>query len=368
MKPNVGRILGVFILLAAIGLGVGWKFLKGRPSAATAEQAGGPPVKLVGKIGGEKTGFLDDTEVQKALADSGITLSVKKEGSVEMVREPVGGVNFLWPASQVNVESFREAGGTLAQTEEIFQSPLVFYSWDNITAVLVSNGIVEIVSNVCYVVDLPKLVNWVDLKKKWGEIGLPQLYSPILIQSTDPARSNSGNMWAALLANTYNGGEVLTTEKAEGIIPKVKSFFDRVGFMESSSGTLFDKYLKQGPGAFPIIVAYENQLFEFAAEHRELVEPVKKKLRILYPRPTVWATHPLMALDANGKRLIVALKDRAMQRVAWERHGFRSGLMGAVNSASLPILGVPASIDGVMQLPNLTVMNKLTEALNTTPR
>ena len=57
-----------------------------------------------------------------------------------------------------------------------------------------------------------------------------------------------------------------------------------------------------------------------------------------------------------------------MQRIAWERHGFRSGLMGSVNTANLPIIGVPASIDGVMQIPNLAVMNKLTDTLNTTPR
>src|SRR5262249_35710173 len=154
------------------------------------------------------------------------------------------------------------------------------------------------------------------------------LYSAVLIQSTDPAKSNSGNMWAALLANTYNGGDVLTPDKADVVVPKVKAFFERVGFMESSSGTLFDKYLKQGAGAYPIIVAYETQLLEFAAEHHELIEPVKKKLRIVYPRPTVWASHPLISLDANGRRLIAALKDPEMQRIAWERHGFRSGLMG----------------------------------------
>jgi hypothetical protein len=67
-------------------------------------------------------------------------------------------------------------------------------------------------------------------------------------------------------------------------------------------------------------------------------------------------------------RLIAALKNRDLQRVAWERHGFRSGLLGAVNTATLPILGVPTSIDGVMQVPNLAVMNKLTDALNSTPR
>ena len=58
-------------------------------------------------------------------------------------------------------------------------------------------------------------------------------------------------------------------------------------------------------GAYPIIVAYENQLLEFAAEHREMIVPVRQKLRVLYPRPTVWASHPLIALDASGNNGLV---------------------------------------------------------------
>ena len=365
MKPNFARIAGVLILLAAIGAGIGWKLLK---RSGTSERAASPPVTLTGKIGGEKAGFLDDPEVRSLLAKSSIALDVKKEGSVEMMREAAAGQSFLWPASQLNLESFRESGGNPVQAEEIFQSPLVFYSWDTITDALVTNGIVEKVGETYYVTNLAKLVDWVDQKKKWKDIGLNQLYSSILIQSTDPAKSNSGNMWASLLANTYNGGEVLTPDKADSVLPKVKAFFERVGFMESSSGTLFDKYLKQGAGAYPIIVAYENQLLEFAAEHRELIEPVKKKLRILYPRPTVWASHPLIALDANARRLIAALKEAEPQRIAWERHGFRSGLMGSVNTSVTPISGVPPSIDGVMQLPSLPIVTKLTETLNSMPR
>src|SRR5262249_50215119 len=159
-------------------------------------------------------------------------------------------------------------------------------------------------------------------------------------QSTDPAKSNSGNAWAALLANTYNGGEVLTPDKADAVIPKVKAFFDRVGFMESGSGTLFDKFLKQGAGAYPIIVAYENQLLEFAVEHHELLEPLRRKLRVIYPRPTVWASHPMIALDPGAKRLIAALREPEMMRLAWERHGFRAGLMGSVNVSGVTIAGV----------------------------
>ena len=377
MKPHLGRIAGVLIFLAAIAAGVVWQF---RPHPVTANQPGsmtsaapgsvgvpgvpvGPEVALMGKVGGEKIGFLEDPVLKSLLARSGLSITAKKAGSVEMVRDPVTGQNFLWPASQVDLENFKSAGGSAMQAEEIFQSPLVFYSWDIVTDALVTNGIVERLGETFYVVDLAKLVALVDRKAKWTELGLTRFYSSVLIQSTDPARSNSGNMWAALLANTYNGGDVLTSDKADAIIPKIKTFFDRVGFMEASSGTLFDKFLKQGAGAYPIIVAYENQLLEFTADHPELIDPVRQKLRILYPRPTVWASHPLIALDNNSKRLIAALKDPAVQRLAWEKHGFRSGLMGAVSTNGLSLGGIPATIDGVMQIPSLAVMSRLTDAL-----
>jgi hypothetical protein len=366
MKTALGRVFGILIFLAVIGIAIGWKKMHRPPKESTG--ALGAPVTLTGKIGGEKAGFLEDPDTLKALAKYQITLNVKKEGSVEMVREPSTGLDFLWPASQVNYEDFKAAGGSPAQTEDVFHSPLVFYSWDIITDALITNGIVQKINETYYVTNLAKLIDLMDQKKKWADMGLPQFYSSILIHTTDPARSNSGNTWAALLASTYNGGEVLTADKADVILPKVKGLFDRVGFMESSSGTLFDKYLKQGAGAYPIIVAYENQLLEFSAAHRELIEPVRNKLRILYLRPTVWASHPLIALNANGQRLIAALKDPQIQLLAWEKHGFRSGLMGAVKVADLPIAGVPPTIDAVIQMPNLAVWTRLTEALNSTPR
>jgi hypothetical protein len=367
MKPALGRVLGLFIFLAVAGLAVGWKFLHRLPPQSAGAQ--GEAVTLHGKIGGEKAGFADDPQIASALAKYRITLEARKAGSVEMVRESTAGVDFLWPASQVNVEDFHSAaGGTPAQAEEVFHSPLVFYSWDIITDVLMTNGIVQKQGEIYYLTGLAKLIALVEQRKKWADLGLSQFYSSILIHTTDPARSNSGNTWAALLASTYNDGEVLTADKLEVVLPKVKALFDRVGFMESSSGTLFDKFLKQGAGAYPIIVAYENQLLEFAAEHPELIEPVRRKLRILYPRPTIWASHPLIALNANGKRLIAALQDPQVQRLAWERHGFRSGLMGAIQVAHLPLAGVPATIDAVLPMPNLAVWARLTETLNTNPR
>ena len=170
MKSSFGRILGIFIFLVVSGIAVVWKIKIG--PAKQSEAAVGEPVNLTGKIGGEKSGFIEDPEVAKLLARYRITLNAKKAGSVEMVRDATAGLNFLWPASQVNLEHFLEIGGQPAQTEEIFHSPLVFYSWDIITEALMTHGIVEKIGETYYVTDLAKLVGMVDQKKKWRDLGL----------------------------------------------------------------------------------------------------------------------------------------------------------------------------------------------------
>jgi len=219
MKPALGRVLGLFIFLAVAGLAVAWKFLH-RPPPQSAG-ALGEAATLHGKIGGEKAGFADDPQIASALAKYRITLDARKAGSVEMVRESTAGVDFLWPASQVNVEDFRSAaGGTPAQAEEVFHSPLVFYSWDVITDVLMTNGLVQKQGETYYLTELVKLIALVEQKKKWADLGLSQFYSSILIHTTDPARSNSGNTWAALLASTCNDGEVLTADKTLNTNPR----------------------------------------------------------------------------------------------------------------------------------------------------
>ena len=45
--------------------------------------------------------------------------------------------------------------------------------------------------------------------KEWSEVGLTDLYGNISIVSTHPSKSNSGNMFAGLLANMMNGGNVV---------------------------------------------------------------------------------------------------------------------------------------------------------------
>ena len=47
---------------------------------------------------------------------------------------------------------------------------------------------------------------------------------------------------------------------------------------------------------------------------------------MMYPTPTVWSSHVYIALDEAGTAGIDALLDEDIQRLAWEKHGFRTGV------------------------------------------
>lgn len=364
------KFLGLIILLAVAG-GAAF-FMFGKEKVASFSGGGSPVpqgnlLTVTGQAGSEKIAFLQSENISRLLAAQGLKVEVRKTGSVEMVQEAASGGDFLWPASQLNVESFKNSasGSRLQQSADIFNSPIVLYSWDIVTDALIKAGIVQHRDGVNYIVDLPKLLEHVMAKKQWKEIGLTQLYGSMIIRTTDPARSNSGSMFAALIASTLNGGEVVTAEGADTVIPQVKDFYARLGHMEDSSAVLFEKFLQQGVGAYPMIVGYENQLVEYSLQHKEHLPLLKSKVRILYPVPTVWASHPLIALSANGKKLLAALKDPEIQKLAWEQHGFRSGLMGVENDPEvLEVVGLPKSIDAVMPMPGAAAMDKITRQLS----
>jgi hypothetical protein len=73
-----------------------------------------------------------------------------------------------------------------------------------------------------------------------------------------------------------------------------------------------------------------------------------------------------MALDAAGEYLLKALQDPDIQRLAWERHGFRSGLLGTQNDPKvLQVVGLPETIDAVIRMPHTAIMEQILQVLQT---
>jgi hypothetical protein len=363
MKPR--QLLGAGLLAVVIVVAVVVALVRGGGSGG----GGGKPsaITVKGYLGGEKTAFIADPEVQQILKDKyGITVDGTKAGSIEMVRDIALGqdVDFVWPADQVALAIYKDRQGTLLKAENIFNSPIVLYSWTPVVDALVAAGIAQQGEGGSYTLDLPKLIEWIVEGRQWSEIGLSQLHGRITIHTTDPAFSNSGYLFAGLLANVLNGGDVVSTTTVEPLLPTVQAFYNRLGFMEQSSGDLFQQFLSTGMGAKPIIVGYESQLAEFSLQNEAYRQQIKDQVRVLYPQPTVWSSHPMIARTANGVKLLDALKDPDILKLAWERHGFRSGLAGVSNDPKvLQIAGIPAQITSVIDMPSPSAMDRILDAV-----
>lgn len=372
MRP---KVIGILILAAIVIFGVAVTQYNNANSKSagtsinpvTADNTNGSSnqVVLKGFIGGEKIGFFDDVEVKALLAKRGIAVDYIKAGSIEMVKEDTKDSDFLFPSSQTALEIFKETKGQrLVKSENIFNSPIVIYSWDTVTDGLVKSGIAKKVDQTYYLVDFPKLINMIIQGKKWSDIGITDLYGKITIVSTDPTKSNSGNQFAGLLANILNNGEVVDDNTVNSVMPKLKNFFTRLGYMQNSSGDLFEQYLQTGVGAKPMIVGYENQMIEFATQYPDQWQNLKSRIRILYPVPTVWSNHPVISLNGKGNQLIQALSDKEIQRIAWEKHGLRTGLIGIQNDPKvLNVVGIPDKITQVIPMPKASVMDKIIQGL-----
>jgi len=78
-------------------------------------------------------------------------------------------------------------------------------------------------------------------------------------------------------------------------------------------------------------------------------------------RWSVKAAHTVIALDANGDRFLQALKDPELQKIAWESHGFRSGIQGVQNIS--PVAGISTSVIESSPRPSADVMERIIAAL-----
>ena len=251
----------------------------------------------------------------------------------------------------------------LLEYPELFNTPIVLYTHRPILEAFQKRGLVTERDGVYYM-HMAGLVAEIEAGTAWADLGLPELYGTVAVNTTDPVRSNSGNMFAGLLANVLCGG-VADADSVETVLPRLKAIFEKLGYMEASSSDLFDQFLKTGMGAKPVIAGYENQLLEFAVENPEDWAQLKDDIVLIYPTPTVWSSHIYIALDEAGEAGIDALLDEEVQRLAWENHGFRTEVSGT--DADEDHFGVPhlaAEITQVAAMPSYAAMEKIIAALS----
>ena len=114
--------------------------------------------------------------------------------------------------------------------------------------------------------------------------------------------------------------------------------------MNNTPADLFERYLKTGMGGEPMIVDYEKSIIDFSNSNPNGFNQVKDDIRILYPAPTSWNSHCFAAFTENGKKLLEAYNDPEIQKIAWERYGFRTGITGGTYDVAKFGIGIPKSI------------------------
>ena len=351
MKSKIVGLVLLIVVIAAAGV----YYLVSAGSQVTV---------LDGYLGGEKIGLYEDEEVAEILADRyQIQFTYSRAGSLDMVTADQTGRDYLFPSSQTALEYYEDEHGRPPASEIVFNTPIVLYSHRLVSDALEAQGAVTEQDGALHA-DMEKLTQMMLDGTSWADIGLPELYGSVSVDTTDPTKSNSGNMFAALLANVCNGGQTVTEADVDQVLPMLEKIFDQLGYMETSSSDLFSQFLNMGVGAKPMIAGYESQLIEFAVQNPQDYEELKDDLVMIYPTPTVWSTHVYIALTDAGERGAQALLDEEVQRLAWEKHGFRTSGYGITDGA-LPggVTGVAQEVTQVIPVPGYDAMKKIIDGL-----
>ncbi len=241
-------------------------------------------------------------------------------------------------------------------------TPIVIYSWASVVDALITENIVTEKDGVYYITDMDKLLQYILEGKKWSDIGLDMLYGSVNIDSTDPVTSSPGATYYGLLLSIMCGGNV-TDNNIEENLPKLKEFYEKSGYMNNTPADLFEKYLKTGMGAEPMIVDYEKSIIEFANSNPDAYNDIKDEIRVLYPTPTIWNSHCIATFTEEGNEYYKAFENKDIQEIAWSKYGFRTGITGGSYDVSKLGIGIPKSITSTVSSLKMSYYERLIEYL-----
>ncbi|MBP3596674.1 MAG: hypothetical protein J6J60_04670 [Clostridia bacterium] len=327
--------------------------------------------------GGGKEDFIADKEVVEILENEynlDVVYDSWSNGKMivnDLVRENGDGYDLMFCSDQRfydyyklspnkekgEADRYRVLDGSLT-----LNTPIVIYSWAQVVDALIDEKIVTEKDGVYYITDMEKLLQYILEGKKWSEIGLDMLYGSINIDSTDPVTSSPGATYYGLLLSIMSGGTV-TDENIEANLPKLKEFYEKSGYMNNTPADLFDKYLKTGMGAEPMIVDYEKSIIDFANSNPDAYNDIKDEIRILYPTPTIWNSHCIATFTEDGNEYFEAFENKKIQEIAWSKYGFRTGITGGSYDVSKLGLGIPKSITSTVSSLKMDYYDRLIEYL-----
>ena len=363
----LSKIIGIALLVIIIVIVI---IFKNRDSFGTHVDP------IYGAVGGGKEDLLADERINEIFKDKykfEFIQDVWSNGKTvreDVVRKDGSKYDLIFFSDQRFYDYYKTSAQpgeaqryTVLDGELMLNTPIVIYSWDTVVDALIKDGIVTVKDGVYYITNMEKLINYILQGKQWKDIGLTSIYGSINIGSVDPVTSSPGATYYGLLLSIMAGGNI-NDASVKAALPKLKTFYQKSGYMNNTPADLFSMFLKTGMGAKPMIVDYEKSVIEFANSNPDGWAQVKDKVRILYPTPTIWNSHCIAALSENGKTVIDAFEDKEVSQIAWEKYGFRVGVTGGNYDVSkINISGIPQEISSVTSGLKMEYYNQLIDYL-----
>ena len=308
-----------------------------------------------GYIGGSKASLMNDPEVKNILRDKyHLEMQFTTLGGLEQLSPEMDLSDFIWPATELPVEQYKHDHGGKVNYASLLLSPIVMYSWEPVTGELNKDGFIDKRADGVYYAGMEKFVPALIDHKLMPPPGQSSAHH-LAVYTSDPAKSNSGQLFAAMLTEILNKTRGKTFDEAAA---SVKIYFDELGYMPPKTADLFTECLGKGMGACPVFVSYESLLPDYARDHNVECQSLTS-LKAIYPVPTMWATHPMIANTPGGAQLLKAMQDADIQKLAVEKHGFR-GILGKTQPNNCILTA--AAVDA-MPLPSVDEMDRLAKQL-----
>lgn len=377
---KAGKVIVTVGLLALFGAAAYFSLYQAgrQPAADGTKMLGGLAGKLTGAVPVEELSglialdvepYFQDPRVQKALLANGFRLKVQRIGSRDMAARVIPGQtpDFFYSSGVVAANQIGDAAKKANIATTVYSplyTPMVIASWASIAQILAANGMAAEASPGVWQVDLAKLTQLMQDKKRWKDLKGAQAYEvnkSVLVSTTDVRKSNSAAMYLALTSYAVNGGEIVADrETAQKSAKSVVGLFKRQGYQENYVNGNFDDYVSIGIGKTPMAFIYENQVVSYAMSKKGL----SPGMVLIYPEPTLFNKVVFVAASERAKKLGELLSSHTeLQHLAVD-FGFRIADSGYfVQAAKASNLSVPERLTQVIDPPSFDLMAEMIDVI-----
>jgi ABC-type molybdate transport system substrate-binding protein len=347
MKQSKNNLISALIILGSVGL--------------TYIPLPGFSQTVIVVSGTELKEPLEELEKQFEESNKNINIELKFQGSQDIINNFVDQKNdfkstVLIPANNELIKELETRLSTQGESEPFYNNPqpiaktiLVGIAWSERGKVLFPNGNFEW-----------KNIEKAMEKRNWEAVGGKKEWGSFDFVTTDPTRSNSGQLTLTLWSESTLGANNLNPSSLNN--PEINQLFSLVKNSvyqpPRSTDILLQEFIVRGPNDADVATVYESiAIYRWSQANANQA----KTYQIYYPNPTIEtiATAAIMKRDVGSGQAKAAQKfldflTETEPQKTFAKYGFRPVING-IDLNSVPNSPWLENIPGVETNPNLTI-------------